>query len=203
MIRRILPLAAALALAVLAVGLVAVAVRVWQWPVHSAGQDALLLRRPVPERAWVGDGGLAADLLGAKDDVAFRSAVGFFLRSRADDAGGNKTIDQIVASVEATIRLTEIQRGDGPSARRSTAANLEGILLGEDALFELDGAPRLRRAIDLLRRAICLDPANDAAKANLEIMLGLVGESGIDSVQTGGFGGFGKEAGAGLGGSGY
>jgi hypothetical protein len=202
--RRALALAVGVALLAAAVVLAVLAVQTWRWPAAAAREDRLLERARVPSSAWAGGWrGPAPALLGAADDVAYRRAVALFLRGRPDAPGETKTTDQIVAGIEAAIALAAIQRGDGPSARRSQAANLQAILVAEDALFEPDGAPRIRRAADLFRRAIRLDERNTAAKANLELLLSMTGRGGVDAESMGGFGGFGEESGAGAGGSGY
>ncbi|HEU0335083.1 MAG TPA: hypothetical protein VFR43_00940 [Gaiellaceae bacterium] len=192
--------AALLAAAVLAAVL---AVDTWRLPGAVAAEDGLLAGTRPPAGAWAHGQGLRADLTGAVDDATYRRAVALFLRGRPDDPAGERSTEQIVSSIEAGIALAGIARGDGPVARRSQALNLQAILIGELAIFEPDGGPRIDAAADLLRRAIRLDPRNDAAKANLELLLGITGVGGADTTETGGVGGFGEESGAGEAGSGY
>jgi hypothetical protein len=201
--RLALPVAAGAALLTLAVLAAALAVDVWKLPGAVAAEDRLLAEPPPPAAAWADGGGLRANLAGAADDATFRRAVALFLRGRPDDPAGERTTEQIVSSIEAGIELAGIARGDGPPERRSQALNLQAILIGELAIFEPDGGPRIDAAAGLLRRAIRLDPGNAAAKANLELLLGITGVGGADSTETGGVGGFGEESGAGEGGSGY
>jgi hypothetical protein len=201
--RRFRPTVAGLALIVLAVVLAVAAFEAWRLPGASERQDALLARTPPPATTWAERGGPVAAMAGSLDDATFRRAIALFLRGRPDDPAGERTTDQIVSSIEAGIALAAIGRGDGRAARRSHALNLQAILVGELAIFEPDGAARIDRAAELLRRAIELDPANDAAKANLELLLGLTGIGGGDVTETGGVGGFGEESGAGEGGNGY
>jgi hypothetical protein len=201
--RRTLPLAAGAALAALAVLLAVLAVGTWRLPGEVAAEDRLLASTPPPARAWADGQGFRADVAGAADDASFRRAVALFLRGRPDDPAGERTTEQIVSSIEAGVALAWIARGDGPVERRSQALNLQAILIGELAIFEPDGGPRIDAAADLLRRAIRLDPRNDAAKANLELLLGITGVGGADTTETGGVGGFGEESGAGEAGSGY
>jgi hypothetical protein len=172
---RTLPAAAGAALVALAVLLAALAVDTWRLPGAVAAEDRLLAEPPPPARAWADGEGLRADLTGAADDATFRRAVAHYLRGRPHDPAGERTTEQIVSSIEAGIELAGIARGDGPAERRSQALNLQAILLGELAIFEPDGGPRIDAAADLLRRAIRLDPGNAAAKANLELLLGLYG----------------------------
>jgi hypothetical protein len=201
--RPALRVAAGAGLVALAVLVAALAVDTWRLPGAVAAEDRLLAEPPPPAGAWGNGAGLRADLAGAADDATFRRAVAHFLRGRPDDPAGERTTEQIVSSIEAGIELAGIARGDGPAERRSQALNLQAILVGELAIFEPDGGPRIDAAADLLRRAIRLDPGNAAAKANLELLLGITGVGGADATETGGVGGFGEESGAGEGGSGY
>jgi hypothetical protein len=202
-VTRYLSLVAGLTLAAAAVALAALAVQAWRLPGAAGGEDRLVAATPPPAQAWAGAPSPAASLAGLADDATFRRAIVLFLRGRPDDPAGERTTEQIVSSIEAGIELASIGRGSGPAARRSHALGLQAILLGELAIFEPDGAPRIQAAADLLRRAIRLDPENDAAKANLELLLGLTGVGGADTTETGGFGGFGEESGAGEEGGGY
>jgi tetratricopeptide (TPR) repeat protein len=201
-VRRRLPVAAGIALAAASIALALLAVQAWRHPGDTAREDARLRAGP-PADTWADEGGAAAALLGAKDDATFRRAVALFLRGRPDEPGGNKSTDQIVSGLEAAIMLAEIVRGEGPTARRSQAANVQAIILGEDAIFEPDSTPRIARAVELLRRAIEIDPDNDDAKANLELLFQYTGRAGVAAESSAGFGGFGKDAGSGVPGGGY
>ena len=200
--RRRLPVAIGVVLAAASIALAVLAVQAWRQPAVTAREDAQLQVGPSAD-TWADPGGLAAALVGAKDDATFRRAIALFLRGRPDEPGGNKSTDQIVSGLEAAIVLAGIVRGEGPAERRSQAANVQAIVVGEDAIFEPDGAPRIARAADLLRRAIEIDPANDDAKANLELLFQYTGRASIASESSAGFGGFGKDAGSGDAGGGY
>jgi hypothetical protein len=187
----------------IAVVLGVLAVQVWRYPDDVARQDRLLRLRPVPSAAWADRSGETAHLLGAADDETLRRAIALYLRGRPDEPGATKTGEQLVSSLESAIALAGFMRGDPPLARRALAANLAGILIGEDAVFEPEGAPRVQRAAELFRQAIHVQPDSVAAKANLELLYNYAGPSGIEAESTGGFGGFGKEGGAGEAGGGY
>ena len=203
MTRRVAPVAAGVALAVAAVVLGVLAVQVWRYPDDVARQDAGLRLRPVPSAVWAKRAGITANGLGAADDMTLRRAIALYLRGRPDEAGAGKTGDQVVSSLESAIVLAGLMRGNPPLARRALAANLAGILIGEDAVFEPEGAPRVERAAELFRQAIHVQPDGVAAKANLELLFNYAGPTGIEAESTGGFGGFGKEGGAGDAGGGY
>jgi hypothetical protein len=190
-----------LALAGVCVALAVIAVQAWRYPAAAAGQDDLVERRP--EQAWSGSRGFVEQLAGARDDATLRRAIALFRASRPDVPGGNKSAEQVLASLESAVLLSREVRGRSAAERRSLAANLAGILFAEDALFEPDGGPRVARAAQLFRRAITLDPGNDAAKTNLELLYAYSTAESSAPDDGGGFGGFGDDAGAGGAGSGY
>jgi hypothetical protein len=204
-VRTALRPAAGLALIVLGVALALLAVQAWRWPAKEASHDRHMLNDVVPaEATWTGMGGLTSKLLAAGDDVALRRAIVEFRRSRPLDPASSRTGEGIVASVAAAVPLGLLERDlQAPASRRSLAANLQGVMLAEEAVLEPDGDPRIRRALELFRRAIRYDPSNDAAKANLQLLLVLSGGAFGTEESTSGFGGFGKESGGGEPGAGY
>ena len=195
--RRLVPLALGIALGLAALALGALAVQVWRYPDTVARQDALLSARPVPAGAWAERGGVGEVVLGAADDATLRRAIALFFRGRPDDPGASKSGEQVVSGLESAIVLAGIMRGDPPLARRALVANLAGILVGEDAVFEPEGASRVQRAAELFRQAIRVQPNATGAKANLELLFNYTGPTGVEADSTGGFGGFGEEGGAG------
>ena len=116
--RRLLPLALGLSLAVAAVALAILAVQTWRYPSHAAAEDRSLTRRPIPATAWAEQGGIAQAVLGAADDATFRHALALFLQSRPDEPGAGKSGEQVLAGLEAAIALAAIVHGDPPVARR-------------------------------------------------------------------------------------
>jgi hypothetical protein len=202
-VRRHVPVAVAVALALASVALGILAVQTWRYPATIADDDRRLGARPVAPATWRAHGGVAEAVLGAADDASFRRAIALYLRSRPDEPGAGKSGEQVLAGLEAAIALAAIVHGDPPLARRALASNLAGILIGEDAIFEPEGGPRVDRAAELFRQAIHVQPDATAAKANLELLFNYAGPTGISSESTGGFGGFGREGGAGDLGGGY
>ena len=78
--------------------------------------------------------------------------------------------DSSPALDEALVRLRRIERRDDDARRRSAAANFIGVLaagMGEGP-YASGYAPQLARAF---AAAIRLDPTNDEAKFNLELVL--------------------------------
>ena len=206
-LRAELPAAAGVVLVAAGIALAVLAVALWRLPGAAAHEDRLLVgAREVPAEVWQGDMTfrLAGSIAGGADDAAFRRAIAMFRRGRALDAGATKGTDQIVSSVLASAELAIVERSSANARRRSQAANMQGILGAEEAVFDPDGGPRVTLAAGAFRRALRLDPGNEAAKLNLELLLGLTRSTGGGSGEsTGGFGGFGKDRGGGNGGAGY
>ena len=198
------PLAGA-ALLVAGLAVLVLAAQLVRWPGEAAAHDRRLLSTGAPPAsAWEDMDGVAARLLGARSDVRLRQSMVDFRRGRLQDAASAKTTDRIVATVEASIGLSRLERDPEAShAQRSHGLNLQAILIAEEAVFAIDGAPRIRRALELLRRAVRLDPTNDAAKANMELLLSVSGDGDVAEESAGGFGGFGEDSGAGDPGRGY
>jgi hypothetical protein len=101
--------------------------------------------------------------------------------------------------------LLRVKNGDEDPRRRSDAANLLGLMiLGEPE--DLGTSPLetpVQRAVREFRFAVRIDPTNDAAKANLELMLQ---NQRSENPQGRGSAGGGSESGsgaAGLGAPGY
>jgi hypothetical protein len=202
--RTTLSVAAGVGLLVAAVALFLLAVQVSRWPTDTRAADRALFAAPREQAHWDGNASLAARLLGASDDISYRRAVALALRARPENAVSERTAEQVVAAVEASIELARVVRMSDDAVLRSRAANLEGVLVGEDAIFDSTGGPRVARAAELFRRAIALDPGNDLAKANLELLYRLAGTgAGAGEDSTPGFGGFGDASGAAAEGQGY
>jgi hypothetical protein len=76
---------------------------------------------------------------------------------------------------EAEAELVPLWRGGGERLRRSRAANLSGVLLAENAALDQSTAPRyLQLALEAFQSAVRLDPGNDEAKFNLELLMALL-----------------------------
>ena len=206
-LRQELPAIAGATLVAAGIALAVLAVALWRLPGDAAYEDRLLVgARTLPADVWQGNRSfqLAGSIAGGADDAAFRRAIAMFRRGRALDVGATKGTDQIVSSVLASAQLAVVERSTADARRRSQAANMQGILVAEEAVFDPDGGPRVALAAGAFRRALKLDPANEAAKLNLELLLGLTrSTSGGSGESTGGFGGFGKDSGGGNGGAGY
>lgn len=179
---------------------------------NAALRDDDVRYRATPnERLWsprqLVPGGVAATLLASDDDVLFRRALRATLLSHPETPGFSDP-SYVVNRNDATAWLTDLVQHDGTAARRSSAANLLGVLSFSDAIADYSNRGRLlASAAGRFRQAIALDPANEDAKHNLELTLSR--SKGLELSESGGGtnpspGGKGaKGAGAGEAGSGY
>ena len=186
---------ACLALAALAVLLVRDA-----WRLESAlhAGDSRAQVAAAGNHAWSADTtlpfGAARRLLGVGDDLEFRSAI----------AGGRAVSARPASDDEVRRRLPEkaallrVAKDDDP-VRAAAAANLLGVLYSTDP----DDPDRTaaERAYPEFVKAVRLDPDNEAAKLNLELLLHqqasdrLRGRRGASAGELPGQSGAGRRAG--------
>jgi hypothetical protein len=114
--------------------------------------------------------GLARRLLAVDDDLAFRQAVGLFRRANTAIPSFNGGLEGTALRVAAEASLAHEIRTDGDRARASTAANLLGVLAVADATTVGQEATPIERSFFEFEDAIHLDPGNEQAKANLELV---------------------------------
>ena len=166
--------AAALALAAVLV-LVALDARAWSDTIR----DEDVRFQVAPGRvAWHADErapfGLARWALGVDDDVAVRQAFRLFQLARTPTSGFRAGDERDALRVRAQIALARLAREERSPARRGAAANLVALLTFDEAVGDQQNAVALlRRSVVELRRAIALDPGNEEAKFNLELILRL------------------------------
>ncbi len=126
------------------------------------------------------------------------------LRERQTVATGSR-LSVLVAAAEGA--LLDEAADDPDPRRRAQALNLLGVLtvLNPTASRGLD-TPSLSAGADRFNEAIVLDPTNERAKENLEIVLRLLRQQGVDEKKNDEGQEEADKAGAGLGdqgGSGY
>jgi hypothetical protein len=128
---------------------------------------------------------LSRDLLDVKDDVEYREVLQQFALARVRQPPRDQRDLAKRGAVETELaRLGEQPLG---GARRSAVANLSGVISFEEARFdEGQRATFLRRSLAEFREAIQLDPANEDAKYNLELVLRLIQNAEQDSGSGGG-----------------
>lgn len=190
-------LAALAVAAVLAVG----AEDARRWPDSVRLDD--VRSRAAPERAewresdWAGAEAVRS-LLAIEDDLEFRRLVSAFhrqregARGRSDDALARL---QAQAQLETALRATERSAAD--PLRRARAANMLGVLSFEAAMSSPRGTQALLdQALGEFRNAIRIDPREEEAKYNLELVLALIERGDVRSTsERGGEGGQESEAG--------
>jgi hypothetical protein len=176
-IRRHLPLVlAALALVLaFALALLARDVRGWQESIDAG--DRSFQVTPGPPGLWDPDDapmkGLARRLLGIDDDLALREA-GQLLRRSRPRATLQRTPTQIALGTSAQLALSAVQRDDVDAELRSAAANELGTLAFADVLSDsTQASERAKRGVQKFTEAVKLDPTNEAAMFNLELLLTL------------------------------
>lgn len=113
-------------------------------------------------------------VLGIDDDVRYRRAARRFhvLRAAAPDPFGSA---RRASRADAQLALARVQESSATKQARSKAANFEGVLVLEDAIGDQRNGPALvRGSMDHFRSAIRIDPSNQEAPYNLELLLMLL-----------------------------
>jgi hypothetical protein len=188
--------------------LLAVDARAWQ---HTVARDDLRFRalpshRGLWETPSLLPGDPAGALLGTGDTMTTRHAEQLFWFSRLG-ADPQSTVDLPTLRARTQRDLNEMLTNGGSTRERSYAANLLGVLVitTPDLGTDRSGIEQLlRNAAGYFQRAIAIDPANVAAKQNLELVLRIKqpGKGRIGHDARAGYG-FGRGRGATLIGSGY
>jgi hypothetical protein len=114
--------------------------------------------------------GFARDLLGVNDDLAFRRGVALFRRAHTGIPSFEAGLEGSALRVQAEAALARAIRSDHNGARASDAENLLGVLVVIDSTLPGGTSTPIERAIFQFQDAIHLDPGNDEAKKNLELI---------------------------------
>ena len=136
---------------------------------YAAGTGAPRMWEPVD--MWLP--GATRTLLGVEDDVELRRALQRFRLARVRQAPRTQQEVNLRSAVEAD--LARLGRGGGNTGQKSLAAVLRGALAFEEA--RLGGEQPtifLRRSLTAFREAIRLDPSNEDAKYDVELVLRLL-----------------------------
>lgn len=129
--------------------------------------------------------GLSRELLDVDEDIAYREVLQQFGIARVRQP----VRDQRDLARRGAVETQLAQIGEEPLGpeRLSMLANLSGALAFEEARFdEGQRATFLRRSLAEFREAIKLDPANEDAKYNLELVLRLIVNAQNESSAGGG-----------------
>lgn len=129
--------------------------------------------------------GLSRELLDVDEDIAYREVLQQFGIARVRQP----VRDQRDLARRGAVETQLAQIGEEPLGpeRLSMLANLSGALAFEEARFdEGQRATFLRRSLAEFREAIKVDPANEDAKYNLELVLRLIVNAQNESSAGGG-----------------
>jgi hypothetical protein len=138
--------------------------------------DAAFRAEPAREGLWevkTGAPGLKATLR-MEDDIAFRKASRLYelLRRRGRDP---YDFSARAFRADAQLALARAEAEGLTTKSRSKAANLEAIMILEEALGDpLNGPELLDRSLNGFRKALRIDPGNEEAMFNLELLLRLL-----------------------------
>lgn len=124
--------------------------------------------------------GVARRLLAVDDDLAFRQAVSLFKQAHTQIPSFDQGLEGTSLRVQAETALAREIRTDGDRSRASTGANLLGVLALADATSADQSSTPIERSIFEFQDAIHLDPDNEPAKANLELVYQLTRPPGTE-----------------------
>ena len=138
--------------------------------------DAAFRAQPAREGLWElkTDAPGLEKTLRTKDDVAFRTASRLYelLRLRGRDP---YDFSARAFRADAQLALARAESAGMTTPARTKAANLEAIMILEEALGDpLNGPQLLERSLNGFRKALRIDPANEEAMFNLELVLRLL-----------------------------
>jgi hypothetical protein len=162
--------AAVAALAAIALALVGLAVldvsgdaRADEERLATAAADPDVPRHERPVGVQIGEA-----ILGVADDRSYRDAVELARASGLPNLAPDVVFER---RAEAIAILGGIVQGDADPVLRSRADNLLGSLYFEDAKTTQENPRRLlEQALGAFQDAVVLDPANQVARANLELL---------------------------------
>ncbi len=206
--RRLLVLAAEILAVPVALVLVLVAVDVLQAPRDLQADDVRFQAAPrLPRPLWNELGFLpgepGARLLRAGDDTAYRRTTALFARvqpGRVDITGPALEALRGRAQLEVTLR----SRAEEDEARQAQLLNLLGILtLSRFSTDSAEAGQILSRGIGAFQNATELDPENQDAKRNLEVVLRRPEAATLPPNDPSQGGAQGRTSGQGRSGSGY
>lgn len=144
-------------------------------------------------------------LLGLEDDLTYRRVLAHFARLRPGSVKQLTALDQEHQWALLQFKLITRSREEEDPERRSRLQNLLGVLALARFGYVVDQerVQVLTNALGTFRSAIELDPSNEEAKLNLELVLRLFGPSLFSSDGPNGGAARGQLSGQGRSGSGY
>jgi hypothetical protein len=193
-----------------AVVLLLLALDVKSWKATIARDDLRFRALPTHPQLWrpstVLPGDPASVLIGTGSTVQYRRALQYFWFSHV---GSNPEVRQDAPTLRADAqdKLQHLMNAGPNVHQRSAAANLLGVLVVTTPSIANDPSAitqTLTRSAEYFQKAIAIDPSNNNAKENLELVLRLTrpGKGKIGNDARSGYG-FGKGQGIGNQGGGY
>lgn len=201
-------------LAVLAGGvatvLVLLALDANAWKSTISRDDLRFRALPTHTHLWKPNTTLPGDpaslLIGTGSTLDYRHALQYFWFSHV---GNNPEVRQDAPTLRADAqdKLQALMKNGANAHQRSAAANLLGVLVVTTPSIANDASAitqTLTRSAEYFQQAIAIDPGNDNAKENLELVLRLTkpGKGKVGNDARSGYG-FGKGQGVGNQGGGY
>jgi hypothetical protein len=140
--------------------------------------DAAFRVERAPEGLWHVNGA-AERVLGLKDDLEFRKAANLWDLAGRRVINRNATAGNAVAAgsrrAAAQLALAHAEREGLGGRARSKAENLDSVITIQAALESPSNRRELlQRSLAGFRRAVRLDPTNEEAMLNLELLLRLL-----------------------------
>jgi hypothetical protein len=209
-LRRIVPLAAAVVLLGLATVLALLAVDVKAWQRTMARDDVRFRTVHSRPTLWASPATLPRDparaLLGMSDGLAYRNALRLFWVSevgvaRAATSSGSGNLSQTRVDTQEQLQALTVHART--AAERSAAANMLGVMtVTSPASTGATQKETIVRAGEYFARAIVEDPSNWDARVNLELLLRLTkpDKSQLGKDARGGYGSGGSHGASGIGG---
>jgi hypothetical protein len=135
-----------------------------------------LEEQPVYDRLWRLETTMPypVELFGIEDDLLYRHALRKYAADERRQAGRlNFSSPGLRAEAQAALSIAE--KAELSPRKRSTLANLQGVLTYDETLSNpLDASGLAIQALEHFHRAVKIDPTNVEAKYNLEYLLRLV-----------------------------
>lgn len=193
-----------------AVVLLLLALDVNAWRTTVARDDLRFRALPTHTNLWRPSTDLPGDpaslLIGTGSTVQYRRALQYFWFSHV---GNNPELRQDAPTLRADAqdKLQALMKTGATVHQRSAAANLLGVLVVTTPSIANDPSAitqTLTRSAEYFQEAIAIDPGNNDAKENLELVLRLTkpGKGKVGNDARSGYG-FGKGQGIGSQGGGY
>ena len=193
-----------------AVVLVLLALDANTWKSTISRDDLRFRALPTHTHLWKPTTNLPGDpaslLIGTGSTLQYRNALQYFWFSHV---GNNPDVRQDAPTLRADAqdKLQALMKNGATLHQRSAAANLLGVLVVTTPSIASDQSAimqTLTRSAEYFQEAIAIDPGNNDAKENLELVLRLTkpGKGRIGNDARSGYG-FGKGQGIGNQGGGY